>query len=256
MLPDLGFSLAFNVLDLFHLPLKKAVAQSALEETRLSVAKEVISLVVDVQQAFYQYQAALQQRELMMQVTQATEAAYEAAGLLREAGNIRSIDLNNERAFYEQTRLDAAYAELAVIESRETLNQLMGLWGDDAARWAIPGRLPGIQVLPENLEEAEQVVIESNLDLALTAQELETFAHRRSVVNASALLPHLKLGVDAEREGAWEIGPGIGFPVPLFDRGQARKAAARSRNQAKTGDLLRPGRGYRAQPYVRCGNNW
>ena len=223
--PDLGFSLAFNVLDLFHVPLKKAVAQSALEEVQLSVSKEVVSLVVDVQQAFYHYQAALQQRELMAQVMQATEAAYEAAGLLREAGNIRSIDLNNERAFYEQTRLDAAYVELAVMDTREQLNRLMGLWGENAGAWGIGTRLPVIDALPENLEDAEGTAIDANLDLKRTAQELETFAHRQGVVNATALLPHLKLGVDAEREGAWEIGPSIGFPIPLFDQGQARKAA-------------------------------
>ena len=222
--PDLGLSVSFNLLDVFQRPLKKAVARSVLDEVRLSVAKEVSSLVIDIQQAFFRYQAALQQRELLDQVAEATGAAYEAASLLREAGNIMALDLNNERAFYEQTQLEVAYAELAVMEARERVNRLLGLWGKEARQWNIRSRLPEIQDTPTDLEEAEKVAIEASFDLALVEQKLITFAHQRDVVNATALVPHFKLGVDAVREGEWEVGPAIGFPIPLFDRGQAQKA--------------------------------
>ena len=84
--PDLGFSVAFNFLDAFHVPLRKAVAQSRVEEMMLDVSHEVISFTGDVQQAFYAYQAARQKEELMNQIVSFSAAAYEASGLLREAG--------------------------------------------------------------------------------------------------------------------------------------------------------------------------
>ena len=222
--PDLAFSLAVNILDVFHMPLRKAVAQSNVEEARIRVTRDVLTLVTNVQYAFYAHQAALQLEELRSQASNSAQASFETSSLLREAGNIPAVDMNNERVFYEQTRLELAYARLAVIETRELLNQLMGVWGDNAVIWKIRHRLPDLEELPESLELAEQVAIESSLDLALIEQELETLAHREGVINATALLPHLKVGIDAEREGEWEIGPGIGLPLPLFDRGQARKA--------------------------------
>jgi cobalt-zinc-cadmium efflux system outer membrane protein len=46
------------------------------------------------------------------------------------------------------------------------------------------------------------------------------------------LIPELNLGPFGERnEGAWEVGPVLEFPIPLFDQGQARvgRAAAELR---------------------------
>ncbi|MEE8305581.1 MAG: TolC family protein, partial [Candidatus Tectomicrobia bacterium] len=43
------------------------------------------------------------------------------------------------------------------------------------------------------------------------------------LISATALVPESHLGVLAERkEGAWEVGPTLEFPIPLFDQGQAR----------------------------------
>lgn len=223
--PDLGLSVSMNFLDFFHIPLRKAVAESAMEEASLLLSRDVLMLVADVQQAFYSYQGALQKWDMIEQVLAASEAAYVAAVQLREAGNIRSLDLDTEQAFFEQARLESAYAELAILQSREALNQLMGLWGENAETWAIHSRLPVMQDLPESIEEAEQMAVDNSLDLAAVAQKLETYAHQKGIVDATSVLPRLKLGVDAEREEAWEVGPGIGVVIPLFDQGQARQAS-------------------------------
>ena len=223
--PDLGFSFSMNVLDFFHVPLRKAVSESALQEATLALSREVMMLVADVQQAFYTYQAAVQRKDMIDQVLAASEAAYTAAAQLRAAGNIRLLDLDNEQSFFEQARLEAAYAELTVLQSREHLNQQLGLWGEDADRWFVGARLPVLQDLPETLAQAENQAVDNSLDLAMVAQKLETYAHQKSIVNATALVPRLKAGMDFEREGAWEIGPGVGVALPLFDQGQARKAS-------------------------------
>ena len=223
--PDLGFSVALNILDVFQRPLRKAVAHSLVEEARIVASREVVALVADVQEAYYTHQAALQLLELHQQVTGAAQASFEAATLLREAGNIPELDLNNNRMFYEQMRLELAYAELAVVESREAMNRVMGVWGDEATQWEIAHRLSGLDELPESLALAERTAIEASFDLAALEQGLQTLAYKEGVVNATALLPQLKVGIDAEREEGWEVGPGFGFPLPLFDRGQGRKAA-------------------------------
>ncbi len=223
--PDLGFSLSFNFLDLFYTPLKKTIAASALEEVRLSLTGAVLLKTNEVTQAFYRAQAAEQVFEMLGQVALAAEASAAASGLLHDAGNIQSVDLYNEEAFYEQTRLDLAMAELEVFESREVLNQLMGLWGEQTT-WQITSRLANPDEAPSNADEIEKMAIEASLDLAQAAARLETYGHRAGLVNASSILPNLELGVGAQREGSWEIGPECGFPLPLFDQGQAQKAIA------------------------------
>ncbi len=53
--------------------------------------------------------------ELRRTVVAATEASYDFARRLHEAGNLRELDLVNERATYEQSKLDVRAAEADVL---------------------------------------------------------------------------------------------------------------------------------------------
>lgn len=46
-----------------------------------------------------------------------------------EAGNINDLALTQERTSYEQATLDLERDELALVEARESVNRLLGLWG-------------------------------------------------------------------------------------------------------------------------------
>ena len=61
---------------------------------------------------------------------QATEASYRTAARMREAGGIRQLDVLQERALYEQAKVDLNAAVENLSQSREALNALMGLWGE------------------------------------------------------------------------------------------------------------------------------
>ncbi|MEM8487009.1 MAG: TolC family protein [Bacteroidota bacterium] len=230
--PDLAFSVSFNFLDLFHAPLRKRIASSMLEETRLALTASVMAHTGQVLQAYYDVQAAMQVFDMLSQVSRGAEAAYEAAKLLHDAGNIPAIDLYAEQAFYEQSRLELLNAEVMVQQQREQLNQLMGIWGSDLM-WKLPPMLPEPDGLLPELDETEQLAIEASIDLALAAQQIEVYAQKAGLVNATSLLPHLELGLDAEREESWEIGPEVEFPLPIFDTGAAKRArsAAEIRRQ-------------------------
>jgi outer membrane protein TolC len=68
----------------------------------------------------------------------------DVARRLNEAGNITDLDLARERALAEAGKLALRSAEIAVRQSREQLNNLMGLWGKNTD-WQADGRLPDIQ---------------------------------------------------------------------------------------------------------------
>jgi cobalt-zinc-cadmium efflux system outer membrane protein len=117
-------------------------------------------------------------------------------------------------------------AEAAMRQSREHLNTLMGLWGLDTA-WQSDKRLPDIPAQPLSIDGVETQALRQSLDLASARQRLIVAGEQLGVTRATALVPEISLGAGAKRrEGTWEVGPLVEFPIPLFDQGQARRGRA------------------------------
>src|SRR5205085_11711599 len=97
---------AQDFVGLLAMPLRKGRARAAFEAAKLRVTAAVLDMAFEVQSAFYDYQAAEQTREMRQSVADATAASYELAQRLRQAGNNRDLDVCNERALHEQSKLD------------------------------------------------------------------------------------------------------------------------------------------------------
>lgn len=231
--PDLGFSAALHFLDVFLLPLRRAVARSEYEAARLRVAEAVLDQAVRTRQAYTRAQADRLRLEMQDRMLQNAEAAYQAVLLLREAGNVPAIDLLAEQARYEAIRLDRIGVELATVESREALTREIGVWGDQAA-FQLEGRIPPVpdaEPLPGtpdalDVTEIERQAVEASLALAAVRHEAEAAARRLGIDRVEAVLPDLEIGGELEREeGEWKAGPEVEVALPLFDQGQAQRAA-------------------------------
>jgi outer membrane protein, heavy metal efflux system len=221
--PDLVFGLSLNVLDFLYLPLRRAVAASALDAEQLRVAGAALTLAGRVRVAYHDLQAAEAHAGLRRQVALAADASLDVATRLREAGNIREVDLHAEQLAREQARLDLHAAESDRLIRREQLQTLLGI---DRDEWTVDDRLPDPEPLPADSVAFTDVVLAASLSLAAGRQEIETLGRELRATNASVLVPALSVGAEAEREGEWEAGPAVALPVPVFDRGQARKAKA------------------------------
>jgi outer membrane protein, heavy metal efflux system len=113
-------------------------------------------------------------------------------------------------------------AEVALRQSREELNIVMGLWGEQI-QWQSDGRLPDIPEQPVSTKDIEGRALEQSLDLADARQRIAATGQQLGLTRWTTLLPELSAGPQAERnDGEWEIGPRLDFPIPLFDQGQAR----------------------------------
>jgi cobalt-zinc-cadmium efflux system outer membrane protein len=209
--------------------LRKQIAAAEFEAAKLRVTEAVISLAAQVRSQFYKVQADRQRIEFLQQVVKATAASVEAAKRLFDAGNITNLDLAREEALYQQSRLALAMAEIRLIQDHERLNALMGLWGQDT-QWTVAPRLPEIPNTPSsNLANLEKRAIKASLSLGAARKEIQSAAAILGFTDATALIPFLAPGVEAEREeGEWEVGPVLSLPIPLFNQGQARLAGARS----------------------------
>jgi cobalt-zinc-cadmium efflux system outer membrane protein len=219
---NLEFVTVMNFLDFFYMPLRKRVAATRFDEAKLRVTGAVLDFAARTRTAFYLYLANEQMLELRQTIVQALNASLDVARRLNEAGNITDLDLARERALAEAGKLALRSAEIAVRQSREQLNDLMGLWGNNT-EWQADGRLPDIpgQAIPT--EDIERVALSRSIDLSHARQRILIAGEQLGFNRTTALIPELHLGPLGERnEGAWEAGPVLEFPIPLFDQGQAR----------------------------------
>ncbi len=231
---DVGIDLGVlaDFLHVLQVPLRKRIAAAGFQAAKLGVAAAVIERANDARDAAVRLISAEQLLEMRRTILAATRLSYELARRLHDAGNITDLSLAIERAQHESAKLEVASAEADVVSRRERLNMLMGLWGADASRWTVIDRLPD----PPAAEEARaeglvNLAVERSLALEASRYRVMSLAGRVGLTRGYGLLGggEVEAGVVAEREaeeGAWAVGPAFSLPIPLFDQGQARLAAA------------------------------
>ena len=220
------FEIEMDFLSLLYGSMRKSVATSEFETAKLRVTAAVMDLAGQTRTAFYRVQADKQMLEMFRQIVLATEAGYEFASELHDAGNIPELDLLLQHALYERSKLGLAAAEVSLADSGEQLNRLMGLWGEETA-WTVESRLPDIPTEPMKLDSVEKLAIENSIDLAIARERIVSIGNQLGVVKAMSLVPRLEIGGELEGEaGAWAAGPVLGIEIPLFDRKQGQRAAA------------------------------
>lgn len=200
-------------------------AQAEVEAARIRAAAAALDLGYRVRLAYYDVQAAEQQLELFRTAMQAFGASFDAARELLRAGNTIELDVATEQTAYEGARVAVAEAEADVIDARERLNILLGLFGRDIV-WQVAQRLPDPAASLGDLNRLETRAIEASLELAETRAQLLALARRVGVTKVAGVLPDLRVGVGAEKhEGIWSVGPRVHGTVPLFDRMQGVRIA-------------------------------
>ncbi|MCC7193058.1 MAG: TolC family protein [Phycisphaeraceae bacterium] len=211
-----------SVLDLIFLPLRRAVAESEFEATRLRVTDAVLDHAARTRAAYYALQGAKQTVELRRSVVDATEAAAEAARRIHAAGNLKKFDLEAQQALAEQTQLDLTEAQVIEAENREQLERLMGRRADQP-NWTIAARLPDLPAGESSEAELESLAIAQRLDLAAARQEVESLSRSEKLTRRTLPLGDVEVGGHMEREadGTTTAGPSVSVPLPIFDQGQA-----------------------------------
>ncbi|MGD8519872.1 MAG: TolC family protein [Desulfobacterales bacterium] len=216
------FGITQNFLNLLMQPARKKLSIIRFEKVKLHVADEVIRLVAEVQKSYFVVVGARQIRNLRNEITLAAESSFELAQRLYAAGNIGDLGLAKENALYEQARLELANTEATLLDAREQLTRLMGLWGPQI-HWSLPEQLPDIPTDEMPLEHLESVAIENRLDLAAEKKELEALAQALGITIDWRWVGQIEVGVSTERETdrTWVTGPSLAIELPIFNQRQA-----------------------------------
>ncbi|MFP4053039.1 MAG: TolC family protein [Phycisphaerae bacterium] len=223
-----------DFLDVLMVPLRRRLARAQLDAVRSQVIGKVLDVVAEVRIAFVSVQASEHTLATLRQNLQATDASYDAARRLSKAGNITDLELANERALYERSKLAVASAETSLVEARERMNRVLGLWGGRTT-WAISPDLPNVPAEPFDANGLESKAVAASVDLEVLRDRMRVVAARTGIEATELVFPELMAGAAAEYEGPedkWNAGPAVSVAIPVFDWGQARTAQGRHRLRA------------------------
>jgi cobalt-zinc-cadmium efflux system outer membrane protein len=216
------FGITQNFLNILMLPARKKLSAIRFEQVKLRVADEVIQLVADVRKTYFFVLGARQIRDLRNEIALAAGSSFELAQRLHSAGNIGDLDLAKENAHFEQSRLELANSEAALLDAREQLTRLMGFWGPQT-NWRLPGQLPDIPTDEIPLEHLESLAIENRLDLAAERKAVEALAQALGITIDWRWVGQIEVGISRERETdrTWVTGPSLAIELPIFNQRQA-----------------------------------
>lgn len=227
----LELGVAQDIIHVLLMPRRRQIASERFEQVKAEVTAAVIDLATEVRVAYRRLQAQEELVGLYRTAVDAFALSHEAARRLREAGNIRELDVLREQAMLEESKVALSEALALAAQHRENVNALLGLWGPAAASWSISPRLPTPSPLELDPETLESEVIARSLDLRSLQHRIMALGQAAGVERLEALFPEATGGAIAEREPdeTWSAGPRASLALPLFDFGQAANAEARAR---------------------------
>ena len=222
---SIGLSLVQNILQLLTQPLRKKIAATQLEQTKLRVVSELIESIAEVKNAFYSVQGHYQLLDRLKIIKEVNETAAEFAQRLHAAGNITDLDLLTHQAAYTQSRANMAEKEADLVSDRERLNRLLGLWGSNTD-WKIVKMLPAIPKEELPVKSLESLAIAHRLDLAAARSSILALTGALGISKTYRYVGTFEFGVDMGRDtdGQITVGPSVGLEIPIFNQGQGKIA--------------------------------
>jgi cobalt-zinc-cadmium efflux system outer membrane protein len=219
---ELRLSLVQDFLDLFVLPLRKEIAREQFEADTLRVANRALEVASAVEKAFVSAQAGVELVAFRRTVVEATSAAAELSQRQFDAGNVSDLDRATEAALFQQARLDLAREEIELLEARENVNRLLGLWGETTS-WRFAEKLPPLPSAEPTLDRLESFAMSRRLDVAVARRQAALLSKAVDLARTTRLVGRLDIGVDMHQDpnGPRLIGPNFVIELPLFDQRQA-----------------------------------
>ncbi len=222
--PGLGveLSLVQGLFDLFVLPARRRIAQQRFDADVQRTAHEALAVVAQTREAYASVQAAQMLLRYQAQLVAVFEASAELARMQYEAGNIPELDLSILRTAWQEARVGLAREELALVQQRERMNRLLGLWGDNT-EWTVGEPLPEPAGAAPEFTRLERLAMRRRLDVDAARKDVALLERSVALARSTRFIGTVDVGVGAEREGGGlrVTRPSLVLELPVFNQRQA-----------------------------------
>ena len=219
---DIEYSITQSFIELFLIPLRVKVAKAELEQTTLRITNEVLDLAFEVEQTFYELQAAQQELRYTRSIVELTSIHSEIASRQKNIDNVNSLDFQQIQSRFLEAKLEIARIQNEIIRLQEKLNKLLGFCGD--IKWTVSNDLPDLDYQGLPIDRLECVAFRERLDLQAARFEIIRLS-RKLGIKQWWVYTNGRIGIGGERDadGLNTIGPAFAGEIPIFNYGQGAR---------------------------------
>jgi len=235
---EIGRLLSFGLVDLILLPRRLEIARSRSSEARVQLSGAVVEQVTQARQAWVRAVAAQQALGYAEQVRRSAQASAELARRMQQAGNFSKLQRARQQVFYADASTQLAAAMHAASAAREALVRALGLDDAQAARLALPERLPDLPKAPRDPADVAATATAQRLDVQLARARLE-LAGQSQGINLLSTFTEVQVGGrhdtvfdDAQGTQSTRRGWELDIRLPLFDWGTVQRDALNAQSLA------------------------
>ncbi|MDO9180053.1 MAG: TolC family protein [Agitococcus sp.] len=219
-------AISFDLLTLLTRPAARRLEQQNLQQVRLHVMTEMLSLATATRRAWIEVVAAKELEATAKQTNQTAQVARDVVERLLQVGNLSRLDLLREQALYADTQAELANAQQQVILRQAQLTVFLGLWGEES-QYSLPSNLASLPDNPRADNATESTALQQRLDVLAANQASQRLAQSLGMTRTNRFIDVLDLGYQRNSVSgqATQKGYDISVRVPLFTGG-TRQAKA------------------------------
>lgn len=213
---EYGVGVNQNLIDLIKLPSRKKIGRAEYESKKWEIAFDILQILTEVKNAYYQYQATIQLKAFWQSNLTAAQSAASLAEEQKKAGNISALDEAQHIAFLKTAQLEYLKSANEVKQARTLLAKQTGIPAENAS-WKIVEKLSPLPSQDPKLEKLKEWARIHRPDLLAQKYKIESKQYGVQLAKR-AYLPQLTLGVhfDRDPEGNKGLGPELAFGLPLL----------------------------------------
>jgi len=224
---DIEYSITASFIDLFLIPLRRKVAMADLEKVTLLVSNKILDLAFEVEQTYYQLQAARQELRVTESIAELLNIHTEIVLRQENIHNVNQLTYQQIQAQSLSAELEVVRVQSEIVHLKEKLNKLLGLC--ENRELFIPDMFPEVDYEGLPLNRLECVAFQERLDLQ--AARFEVLRLSRSLgIKQWWVYTDGRIGLAGERDpdGLNTLGPAFAGSIPIFNYGQAARMRLRA----------------------------
>jgi len=220
----IGASLVQNLASILATGRRKDAAAADLEQVVLKLSDSAIQIAAQARILHSHVVFADSAAAFAEENAKLVQQSFDVTQRRMDAGEASRLDLNRVRVLLLQAQVDASQLRAEADSARRELLLTMGIPDADAA-FAVAEAISESVDLPDE-PTVIAMAVSQRLDVAAADAGAQAAARRAGFAERSRF--DIEAGADYERDedGRDTLGPALSVPIPIFDTGDARIAAA------------------------------